>query len=145
MKKLKAFTLLELLLTIALISILFLLSAPIIQVATGNNEFEENILMLIRSVRTAQTNAFTSKEDSSWSIRFSGNGELIIFKGDEFSSRDQNFDIEYNLAQGIQISGTSEIIFQKNSPMPNNGGTITLTYSNLQKEIQINQYGAIIY
>src|SRR5688572_24540787 len=88
---LRGFTLLEIMLTMALFAIVAFLASPFY----GNFMYKQELSVVSAELRgslaKAQLNSMQSKNASAWSI-WVDNGNIILFRGDSFGSRDQSFD-----------------------------------------------------
>jgi len=140
----KGYTLIEMLLTIALLAIIFMGSYAIID----NNfiyrtELEEATGTSIRAIKTAQANSMIKLNSSNWGIRFQ-NGKCIVYKGNNFDSRDSSFDITYFLTNNISFSGDTDLNFEINSGELSSNKTINIfNRGNKTKTLNINIYGQI--
>lgn len=140
----KGYTLIEMLLTIALLAILFAGSYAIID----NNfiyrtEIEESTSTSIRAIKTAQANSMIKLNDSSWGIKFL-NAQIIVYKGDNYATRDSSYDIVYHLTQNISFSGDTEMDFEINSGELDSNKSINIfNRGNLNNTLNINIYGQI--
>jgi prepilin-type N-terminal cleavage/methylation domain-containing protein len=146
MKK-KAFTLIEILLVVAIICLLSSLTVPIyqsFQVATSRQTFSTE---LISNLRRVQLKCLSSSEDSNWGINLGTTSQNVtIFKGSDFSSRDQAYDEIINIPPTVSLTDTfnHQIIYSKLTGLPNASGTITLHDTNNQnQEIIINPQGTV--
>ena len=140
-----AFTLVELLLSISIMLMLVVVSAPVYQSFQFANELDNAVTLTVSSIRTAQNFAITGKDDASWGVNI-GSQNITIFRGDSFSARDASFDTTTILSSNISTAGLSTVIFGKNNGLPNTTGTINLQNNagNL-KTININAKGRLNY
>lgn len=139
-----AFTLLELILVVVLVSISAGIVAPIYYSAKSNSDLNTALYTIVSSVRRAQLLSMAVYYDDSWGLKLS-DGQLIIFKGTDFLNRDLDFDEEIKLSSLINISGLDEIVFNKLNGRPNISGDIFLVLNNRQLSININQLGVVDY
>lgn len=144
-KKRKAFTLLEIMLTIAIISIISAASAPVFQRLQVSNDLENSTYTVVQVLRQAKSFASASDQDSNWGLRLENN-QIILFKGTSYALRDPAFDEVTALPLSLTLSGLNEIIFQKQSGLPQTTGNIILsTQINESDTISINASGRIDY
>lgn len=137
------FTLLELLLVLALMSALAVIAAPMYLSLQAENEMNITSVTIGDILRRAQLKSQAIDSDSAWGVEIK-NGSLIIFKGQNFANRDQTFDENFSLANTIILSGLSEIIFSPLSGTPNTTGIIKLEHlDGRQSQLSINGLGII--
>ncbi len=141
--KKNGFTLLELLLVVALMGVLAIVSAPMYLSLQAENEMSITSVTIGDILHRAQLKSQAIDSDSSWGVEIT-NGLLIIFKGSNFINRDQTFDENFSLANTIKLSGLTEVIFAPLSGIPNIVGAIKLQHSDgRQSQLSINGMGII--
>ncbi len=141
----KGFTLIELLLSVALIGILVSFSAPVLQVFQNKNNLSVAAEAVANNLRRAQAFSQGVKEDDSWGVRVT-DGDVVVFKGNDFASRDQSFDEIFEISSAIVFSDLQEVVFQEFSGEPNNSGTFVLTSLNGEAaNVSINEKGMVDY
>lgn len=140
----KAYTLIEMLLTIALIAIIFMGSYAIID----NNliyqtEIEEATTTSTRAIKTAQANSMIKLNSSNWGIKFFS-GRSVVYKGDNYDSRDTSFDIEYFFTNNINFSGDTDINFEIDTGELSSNKILNIfNRGNKSVTLSINIYGQI--
>ena len=141
----KGFTLLEMLLSVSIISILVAGSVPVYNSFASRNDLDIAGQQVVGALRRAQMYARGMDDDSAWSVRMQSTN-AILFKGTVFASRDQGFDEITTIPGSITVSGLSEVQFAKFTAAPNATGTITLT-SNASdaRNIVVNAKGRVDY
>lgn len=139
----KGFTLIELILVIAIISILMALSASIGSSFLVRNYTQNTVNDLISKLRIAQLNSLLAKKDKEWGVRIQGN-QIILFAGTSYTTRDVSVDEVTPYPNTISISpNNSEYVFTK---LTGNSNVATITISNNIGEsevININQEGIV--
>jgi prepilin-type N-terminal cleavage/methylation domain-containing protein len=139
------FTLLELMLSMAIITILAVGSIPVYETFVRRNDLDLTTQHITASLRRAQTYARASKEDSAWSVNIQS-GTATLFKGTNFGGRDTTKDETVAIPATVTPSGLGEIRFTAFSAAPNTTGTITLTSTtNDARTITINAKGMVAY
>lgn len=145
MKK-NAFTLLEVMLTIAIIALISAIMIPVMNTYRVGDDLDVARNDFMQSLRRAQILAQASDGDISWGVKFQS-GNITLFKGTSYASRDVNYDEVYDIADIISLdSGSDEIVFEKFTGYPDFTGDIQLsTSSNEIQVISINQFGMLDY
>ncbi|NTU69947.1 prepilin-type N-terminal cleavage/methylation domain-containing protein [bacterium] len=139
------FSLLEVLLVLALFGIISTFSIPAYISFQNRNDLDLSVQKTVSTLRRAQTLAKNQEGDSDWSIRTTGN-TLVLYKGNNFAGRTVSFDESFEFPSTIQYSLTQDIIWQKFLGTPTSTATLTLSNGqNEQKVISINEKGAISY
>lgn len=141
----KGFTLLEVLLSIALIAIILGITTPVYVAFSRRNDLDLATDTATQALRRAQILSQGMSSDDNWGVEIQF-GNIIIFKGNVFSTRDQNFDENFSISSAITFSGSNEVIFNKFLG-DTSGGTINLinTTENATRTININSKGLVTY
>jgi prepilin-type N-terminal cleavage/methylation domain-containing protein len=140
----KGITLMELLIVIAIFSILASFSFSAYTSFGAKNNLEVATGSLVEALRFAQTNAQAVNGDSKWGV-WATTTQIVVFKGTNYLSRDTAFDQSLNLPRETTASGLSEIIFEKMTGATLTTGTTTITNPSGNKNININAKGIITY
>lgn len=139
------FTLLEMLLSVVALTIILGISIPIFLSFSSRNDLSIGTTIVVESLRRAQTLSRNMEGDSAWGV-YIVPGEVVVFKGVNYLSRDINFDEDNALALSLTPSGVNEVVYSKFEGNPTPTGTITLTSNtNSVKNININAKGTISY
>jgi Tfp pilus assembly protein FimT len=123
-KKHNSFTLFELLIVLALLSLILITVVPL-----GLNFFQRQSLgevtaSLVSVLKMAQDRAVAGKLDSSWGVKiFRDQGYYVLFplfNANSFDdpARDKSYDEVFRFSPIVQISGANEIIFEKFTGKP---------------------------
>jgi len=145
MKKNKAFTLIEVLLSIALIALLAGISLPLYYTLFSRNNLEVAKNQVAQSLGRASFLSGASVGDTTWGVKVLP-GSIIIFKGASYAGRDVNYDEIYGISSSVIPSGLSEIIFYKMTGFPVSTGSMILTSTNGEtRTITINSKGSVNY
>ncbi|MFA6028027.1 MAG: type II secretion system protein [Patescibacteria group bacterium] len=140
----KGFTLVEILIAVAVMGILLGLSFSVYQALSKNSDLNLAAATSVQTIRRAQLLSQAMKQDDTWGVKLQ-TGEAIIFKGTSFSGRTQSYDEIYSLPGTVSISGDTEIVFTKFTGFLPSAKSITLTIGNKTKTININVQGKIEY
>ncbi len=145
MKKLKAITLVEVMLAIAVLTIIMGVSAPVYGSLQRKSNLEMVVNQAVLSLRRSQILAESSKGDSNWGVKIEP-GAITTYQGANFASRNTQFDERTPIAPLTSIAGLDEVNFSKFSGRANQTGAITLTANEVEtKTININAKGTINY
>ena len=141
----RGFSLIEMTLSVVILTIIFGMTAPLYRTFMVRNDTDIAVSTLVMNFRRAQTLAQITDGDSEWGVHIA-TGSILIFKGTNFSVRDQGFDEVTDISAGIAISGLNNVVFSKQTGMPQSTGTTTLTsVTNEIRNITINQKGMVDY
>lgn len=137
----QGFTLVEMLLSIAIIGVIFGFSLPLYQSLQNKNNLELASDLTIDNFRLARTMAISQASNSAWGL-YASTSDLFIFQGNSFNTRLVDSDVVSHLPDGVRVSGTIEFIFERLSGSPQATGTLILINSfGQQKIITINERG----
>jgi prepilin-type N-terminal cleavage/methylation domain-containing protein len=145
MMKNGGFTLLEVLLSIAAMTIIAGISIPVYGAFQTRNDLDITTVEAAQTLRRAQVLSQAVDGDTSWGASVHSGG-ITLFKGASYATRDANFDEVFDVPASIVPSGVSEVVFTKFSGVPQTTGTITLTSSaNETRNVTVNQKGTVSY
>ena len=145
LKKLnKGFTLLELLLSVAVISALAVLSPPVYRPFLKKNDLDIAAVPFAQPARRAQVLSQAVDSDTTWGVK-AQSGSIVIFKGASFTSRDSSFDETFGVPTSIGVSGTTETVFTKFTGFPQAIGTMNVSTESDSRSVTINNKGMVNY
>lgn len=128
----KGFTILELLLSVAMIAILAGISIPLYSMYGSRSSADSVRNGVVNSLRTARAFSIAGKDDSPWGVHFES-GNIVIFKGFSYPGRDASFDESMAIEDDIGFSGLNNIYFSAGG-VPDRTGTVTFTVPNYGSE-----------
>ncbi len=141
----KGFTFIELLIVI---SLLLIISVP-----AGIFSFNFMSQMAVKdatedlagSLREAQSLALAGKENTAWGVHYDNNNhKFILFRGDNFSTRDTAFDAALEINHNITVAGFSETIFAEDSGRPSQAFSgARIFWGNSRIELTLNAEGVL--
>lgn len=134
------FTLLEILLCVAMIGIIAGVTAPMYNGMLTKNDLDIATTTVVQSMRRAQLLSQGMEGDSNWGVKVQS-GSIVIFKGTSYAARDTTLDEVTPMPTLIAVSGTTEYVFNKMSGTPQTVGSVTLTSNSSSKTITINAKG----
>lgn len=140
----QGFTLLELLLSVAIISLLAGLSLPVYRTLLSKNDLDIAAQVSANSLRRAEILSQATDGDNTWGVK-AQNGSIVIFKGASYATRDTTFDETFNVPASITVGGTTEILFAKFTGLPQTTGTLNLSSESDSRAVTINSKGMVNY
>jgi type II secretory pathway pseudopilin PulG len=144
-RHLSAFTLLEITLSIGLLSILAGISLVLFNNLQANNDLDIVSASIAQDMRRAQDLSRAAQGDSAWGL-FIQPGILTVFKGDSHTNSSPSDDEYIYISSAITISGQTEFDFAKTTGAPLNAGSVTLTTPNhVSNTVTINSQGMVSY
>ncbi|HSW65631.1 MAG TPA: type II secretion system protein [Bacillota bacterium] len=140
------FTLLEMLMSVAIIGMLAGITAPLYQSFVQRNDLDITTQLLASTIRRAESYARAGNGDSAWSVEVPVGGDITLFKGTSYGSRNTAFDEIVDIPASITSSGLTEIRFTKFTATPNTTGSFTLTSTtNDVGTVSVNAEGTVDY
>ena len=144
-KSKKGFTLVELLLSIALFSMIAFVSVPIYQTFLFQNDLIVTTNLVINIARSAQLKSQSVQSDSVWGVSIQTN-QTVLFKGATYATRDTTADEVSQIMTGVVPSGLTEFTFSKVFGEASTTGSLVLTGRNSQtKTLTLNAKGVFSY
>ena len=141
----RGFTLIEILLVVAIVGILFAAAIPMYRSFQVRNDLDITTSQTIQSLHRAQILAQAMDGDSTWGVKIQS-GSVVLFQGSDYATRNTTHDEIFNIPVNITLSGISEIVFSKSDGAPSPTGIITLTTdTNNIRTITINGKGMLEY
>lgn len=141
-KSQRGFTLIEVMLTMALVSVVALFAVPFY----GNFIFSQEVSVVSDELRgsfaKAQLSSMTGKYNASFGVAVD-NGNIILFQGDSFLSREQDQDETFVIHSRVSVSGVSEVIFAPITGRPDNQPTITVSGNGKTEVWTMNSEGVL--
>ncbi|MFQ5492586.1 MAG: prepilin-type N-terminal cleavage/methylation domain-containing protein [Candidatus Dojkabacteria bacterium] len=139
----QAFTLFELLLSMSLLAMVAAFSVPLYQSFQTSNDLELTADITTQSLRRAQSLAMSGDGDANWGV-YIQNGSVTLFQGDDYATRDTSFDEDLEISDKINLSGLSELVYEKFTGDPSATGTINLSIASGETRIiTINSRGTV--
>ncbi|MEK7639721.1 MAG: type II secretion system protein [Patescibacteria group bacterium] len=138
------FTLIEVLLSVALIGLIASIGAVVYQQLQNRNALDVAAVTVATQYRRAQALSRAADADTTWGVRVNA-GTLTLFQGTSFATRVSAFDEVSTLSSSITPSGLVEVIFAKLTGLPQATGTLTLTGPNDTRTLTLNAQGTVSY
>ena len=144
----RGFTLIEMLIVIGVILVVAGLSIPFLFSYQASSEVVVYSNNIERTLRRAQLQAINGYQAEGWGVYFDNSEKkFTIFKGDDYSGRDKQYDQEITYSESLNIFSTfgNEIYFNLYSGVPSVTGTVTVTSTEALfiHSVVVNQLGII--
>lgn len=141
----RGFTLLEVLLVTALISVMAGFSAPVLARLQRSNDLQVAQQSLVQAHRRSQQLSRSSVNDQPWGVKIQ-TGSVTTFMGTSYGApRDTTYDEVFEISTTISISGVSETVYDKVSATPSVTGSTSLINDGVTKVTTVNAKGTIEY
>jgi len=138
----KGFTLIEMLLVVAIVSIIATFSTAFYSRFINQSSISNIQDQLISQARKAQTYAMQNKQNTNWGINYATN-ILTLYSGTSYAARNTAFDETFEFNTNITITGITDINFAKATGKPNTTASITITSTTGSKTVNINAQGNV--
>lgn len=116
-RKKSGLTLIELLLVMGIVIIIGVFASRDLTQQIAQGYFTNTVERIVRTLRTAQNYSFSGREDSSWGVHYE-QGKIVLFKGTSYAGRDAAFDAEISIPVSVDISGWSDVYFDRLRGIP---------------------------
>ncbi len=140
----RGFTLVELLVVLGIVVVITGISFSVYKAYPQQNDLEAGKISVAQSMRRAQVLAQASKTDDDWGVKIES-ARAVIFKGNDYATRDTSYDEILEISPRVVISGTTEYIYSKFTGLPQSTGTVNLSLAGESKSVTINAKGTISY
>src|SRR3990167_9386819 len=134
------FTLMEVLLVVAIISILTMVSAPVVLTLQRTNELDVAANTLAQYLYQAQGYSREEAHDCSWGVTIHAQ-DLTLFCGNSYVTRNPNFDNSYEIPANVKVGQNQEIIYDKLTGHPQTTGSYELSVSRQTSTVSVNSKG----
>lgn len=138
----RGFTLIEILLVIAIIGLLGYLIVPLTMDFYRFQQLDSTANGLVQALRSAHSKAILGELDSGFGV-YTIKGQYTLFKGNSWNTRDVSYDQNFEVANNISFSGLNQVAFSKILGQPSQTGVIILTNGRDYLVIDINQAAVI--
>jgi len=142
----KAFTLVELLIVMAISLIIIVVALPIYGNLQVSSQLNENSLQIIQTLRTARTMSIAGYNNEPHGVKFESSS-YTLYQGASYDTRISTFDRVMQIGDALIITSDlagDEVNFSKGLGVPSNTGTITLTHDvSGDREIVVNSLGVV--
>ncbi|MDQ5972430.1 MAG: hypothetical protein QG553_589 [Patescibacteria group bacterium] len=140
----KGFTLPEMLLVVAIITVITAIGTPLYLSLSNSNQLDAATSLLAQDLYQAQSYSRNRAQDSQWGVAINGQS-IVLFSGASYATRDPNNDVVYAVPSGIAIGGLTQIVYSKLYGLPTSTGSFTLTGAGKTNTITVNNKGMVEY
>lgn len=141
----RGFTLLEVLLSVGIMTLILGISLPLFQGFQTRNDLDLTTQSIVEGLRRAEVYARGSSGDTSWGLHVVA-GTATVFRGTSYAARDTTVDETITIPSSMTPSGLGDVIFSRFTGYPNTTGTITLaTTANDSRTVTLNAKGLVSY
>ena len=140
----RGFTLIEVLLSVALIGLIAGIGAVVYQQLQNRNALDVAAVTMATQFRRAQVLSRAADVDTTWGVRVDA-GSITLFQGATYVSRDTTFDEVSSISSSITPNGFQEVVFAKFTGLPQTTGTLTLTGPYDSRTLTLNAQGTVFY
>lgn len=138
----RGFTFIELMLVIALVTIIGVFITPIGLSYYHSQLLNETSDGLVSALRQAQSFAYTGRHNHAFGVFVTADA-YTVFEGDTYASRITSEDMIFPIASTVTVTGLQEIVFSEMNGTPRTTGIITVVSGNKMSEINILPSGNI--
>lgn len=139
-------TLLEIMLSMAILAVIAISSLPFFVTLIGKNRLTSTQTLVAQALRQAAVRAQAGQANSDWGVAVRPE-KVVVFSGSDYDNRNGQHDIASSLDGGVNFAGDTEIVFGKVSgtlPVDKNV-ILTLVSSGEVKTVNVNTQAAVSY
>ncbi|MFA6474697.1 MAG: prepilin-type N-terminal cleavage/methylation domain-containing protein [Patescibacteria group bacterium] len=136
------FSLIELIVVLAVVSLLAVLSISTYGTISVHHDVNSSVTMLRSNIEAAKHRAVAGVNDSNWGIKLLAD-RMVIFRGVSYAARVTASDITTYWPQGVTFTGTDEIVFTKLTGSPSTTTAWQLTKKNFSTNLTLNATGTL--
>ena len=140
----RGFTIVELLLTLSIFGILFLIVGTISLNSLPKSQLYVEADVVEQTLRRAQARSISQHADSAWGVHLTAT-DMTLFAGLNYATRIPGYDDVHTFQNGIEPSGITDVQFVFRTGETINVGNITLTVSSTgeSQTLSVNALGRV--
>lgn len=142
MKNNRGFTFVEMILVVALISIVTGMSVVFYSRFINQNAVLNTVDQLVGELHKAQIYAMSGKQNSNWGVNYASQ-TITLYSGTSYVARNTAFDEKFNVNGTVSVSGLSDLNFARVTGIPTVSPTITISGGNNTKTVTVSSQGGI--
>lgn len=142
----KGFTLLELIIVVAISFIIGITAVPFYSNFFTQNAVSNSTDQLVAELRKAQIYSITGKQGGSWGVNYNytnGTGTITLFKGASYATRTTAFDENFFVYSPATVSGFTTVTYMHATGTPSAVQTITVLDNNNSHLVTVNALGVV--
>ena len=139
---LNGYTLVEVLIVLAILTVIFGFAIEAGSNFYGGQSLSAERDSLTNLLKTARNQAMNNIDESSHGVYIVAD-KYILFEGNSYAARKQDFDSVFTRSKAVDISGLTEVVFNAPQGDSDSSGTITISNGNGAAVIRINNEGRI--
>jgi prepilin-type N-terminal cleavage/methylation domain-containing protein len=144
----KGFTIIELLMVVALVVVLSSISMPMYGQFQSETQVKEVSVDIVQALRLAREKSMAAINGDSYGvyIKTGTSPNLILYKGPYYEARDENFDQPIPVNRNIIFATESlqDVRFDPGTGETPTPGKIIISNSRTSKSININRFGIVM-
>jgi len=136
------FTVIEIIIVVGIVAVIGAsISAGTVQIL-AQSYFTNSVERITHTLRTAQIYSVSGREDSSWGVHYEPD-KLVLFKGTDYASRNPSFDVETPIPDSVEVTGWSDVYFDRLRGLPSATPTILIEVLGRAGAVAVGSEGAI--
>ncbi|MBT5237438.1 hypothetical protein HOL63_03655 [Candidatus Peregrinibacteria bacterium] len=128
----KGFTAIETLLTLGIIAITAGMSVPMYQNYQIRSDLDLAVAQTLHNLASAQLKSQSGEEDGQWGVSIE---DGTVFTGENYVTRDDDFDDTIALPIGISVFGITEVMYSRIDGIPSPAGEVIIEAENGERRI----------
>lgn len=136
-----AFTLIEVLVVVAIMTIIFVLVGPIAYNFYFDYELDSEYSLLNSLLRYARNLSMVNHNESDHGLYIAA-GDFVVFQGASYATRDAAQDKNFSRNSSISVTGPTELLFTALSGRTAST-TYTVSFSGKSRDVYVNIEGLV--
>lgn len=140
----RGFSIIETLLVVVLVLALWTLSTAFYSRFLLQNAASNTADQVAATLRKAQVYSMMGKQGGKWGVHYTNSpNSFTLFQGETYLTRNPAFDQVLVLNPNVQVSGLTDVIFNKGNGMTDTPLTIIITAGNTVKNVLVSAEGGV--
>lgn len=142
MKTRTGFSMVEMLIVIGMMTVFASFTASVSLPMIRGAEFDRVRETIRNELVAAQADTIGGTLDSTWGVAFFSN-TVTRYKGGSYATRVTSYDRVISFGNGVILSGTNDVTFNRPTGNPTSTATIIITSGTLQATTTVSTVGTI--